>query len=211
MRVLIATFVTGWVMLGPGPTNFVGSAVAAAPAHESVQAETRRDVKAAEGVPLSFEADLAFWSLVTFVIFIWLLKRFAWKPLITALDLRESRVRDDIDQAEAARVKAQQLLADHERKLAKVQDEVREILAAARRDAEHTQQAIISAAQKEADASKQRAVSEINRARDAALKDLFDVMATEVARATEHVLGRSVTGADQDRLIEEALAQFPRR
>jgi F-type H+-transporting ATPase subunit b len=214
MRMLIATIVTGWVMLGPGPTNFVGSAVAAAPAEKTVAAETQRDVEKAEheeGVPLSFKADLAFWSLVTFVIFIWLLKRFAWKPLITALDLRESRVRDDIDQAEAARVKAQQMLAEHERKLAKVQDEVREILAAARRDAEHTQQEIISAAQKEADASKQRAVSEINRARDAALKDLFDVMATEVARATEHVLGRSVTGADQDRLIEEALAQFPRR
>ena len=54
-------------------------------------------------------------------------------------------------------------------------------------------------------------MQEISRARDSALKDLFDVMANEVAQATEHVLGRSVTSSDQDRLIEEALSQFPRR
>ncbi len=77
-------------------------------------------------------------------------------------------------------------------------------------DAEHAKQEIVSEAQKEAENAKQRALHEIGRARDAALKDLFDVMASEVAHATEHVLGRSVTGADQDRLIDEALAQFPR-
>jgi F-type H+-transporting ATPase subunit b len=211
MRKLIATIVMSWGLLGPGPANFVGLAAAAAP-DKSVGAETRRGVAEAEheeGVPLSFKEDLAFWSLVTFVIFIWLLGRFAWKPLIAGLDRREARIRDDIDQAEAARAKAEQMLAEHAQKLAKVQDEVREILAAARRDAEHSQQEIIAAAQKEADASKQRAISEINRARDAALKDLFDVMANEVARATEHVLGRTVTASDQQRLIDEALAQFP--
>jgi F-type H+-transporting ATPase subunit b len=85
------------------------------------------------------------------------------------------------------------------------------LLAWARRDAEHMKQEVIGQAQKEAQAAKDRAVQEISRARDSALKDLFDVMANEVAQATRHVLGRSVNAADQDRLIDEALAQFPRR
>jgi F-type H+-transporting ATPase subunit b len=163
-----------------------------------------------KGVPLDFKGDLAMWSGITFVIFIILLGRFAWKPLIVGLDKREARIRDDISAAEAARVNAEQMLAQHAQTLAKVQDEVRAILAEGRRDAEHAKQEIISVAQKEAEAAKQRAVHEIGRARDAALKDLFDVMASQVAHATEHVLGRSLSGADQDRLIEEALAQFPR-
>jgi F-type H+-transporting ATPase subunit b len=163
-----------------------------------------------EGVPLNFKGDLAMWSGITFVIFIILLGRFAWKPLIAGLDKREARIRDDISAAEAARVNAEQMLAQHAQTLAKVQDDVRAILAEGRRDAEHAKQEIISVAQKEAEAAKQRALHEIGRARDAALKDLFDVMASEVAHATEHVLGRSLSGADQDRLIEEALAQFPR-
>ncbi len=162
------------------------------------------------GVPLDFKGDLAMWSGITFVIFIILLGRFAWKPLIVGLDKREARIRDDISAAEAARVNAEQMLAQHAQTLAKVQDEVRAILAEGRRDAEHAKQEIISVAQKEAEAAKQRALHEIGRARDAALKDLFDVMASQVAHATEHVLGRSLSGADQDRLIEEALAQFPR-
>jgi len=163
-----------------------------------------------EGVPLDPKADLAMWSGITFVLFVMLLGRYAWKPLIAALDKREARIHDDIAGAEAARVKAEQMLEQHAQKLAKVQDEVRAMLAEGRRDAEQAKQEIIGTAQKEAESAKQRALHEISRARDAALKDLFDVMASQVAQATEHVLGRSVTGADQDRLIEEALAQFPR-
>ena len=103
------------------------------------------------------------------------------------------------------------MLAEHAKRMAQVHEEVREALAEARRDAEHLKQEIVGLAQKEAQAAKDRAVQEISRARDSALKDLFDVMANEVAQATEHVLGRSVTSSDQDRLIEEALSQFPRR
>jgi F-type H+-transporting ATPase subunit b len=163
------------------------------------------------GVPLNFKADLAFWSGVTFVIFLFVLARFAWKPLITALDLREGKVRGDINAAEAARLKAEQMLAEHTKRMAQVQEEIRGLLAEARKDAEGLKQEIVGQAQKEAQAGRERAVQEIGRARDSALKDLFDVMANEVAQATQHVLGRSVNAADQDRLIEEALAQFPRR
>jgi F-type H+-transporting ATPase subunit b len=177
------------------------------PAHGKTAAESEEPHK---GVPLDFKADLAMWSGITFVIFIFLLGRFAWKPLIAALDKRESRIRDDITAAQEARIEAERMLAEHAKTMAKVQDEVRALLAEGRRDAEHAKQEIVGEAQKEAEAAKQRALHEIGRARDAALKDLFDVMATEVAHATEHVLGRSLTGADQDRLIDEALAQFPR-
>jgi F-type H+-transporting ATPase subunit b len=196
----------------------VGAGRAAEPAPQGkAAAESPSHAKAGEseeppeeGVPMKLKKDLAFWSLVTFVIFIALLGKFAWKPLITALDKRESRMRDDISAAENARIKAEQMLAEHAKTLAKVQDEVRALLAEGRRDAERAKQEIISEAQKEAEASKQRALHEIGRARDTALKDLFDVMSTQVAQATEHVLGRSLSGGDQDRLIDEALAQFPR-
>jgi len=164
-----------------------------------------------EGVPIKFKKDLALWSAVTFLIFLFLLGRYAWKPLIAALDAREGQIRGDISAAESARLKAEQMLAEHSKRMAQVQDEVREALAQARRDAESLKQEIVGQAQKEAVAAKDRAVQEISRARDSALKDLFDVMATEVAHATQHVLGRSVNSSDQDRLIDEALAQFPRR
>ncbi|NOX54031.1 MAG: F0F1 ATP synthase subunit B, partial [Planctomycetes bacterium] len=158
--------------------------------------------------PLDFKTDLALWSVVTFVVFIVVLKKFAWGPLIEGLDKREARVRSELEEAEAARVKAQQLLAEHEERLAKVHDEVREIVAEARRDAEQTKNEILSQAQKEAEETRRRAIADIERARDDALKELFHVLSGQVIRATEHVLGRALKDDDQERLVQEALAEL---
>jgi F-type H+-transporting ATPase subunit b len=157
------------------------------------------------------DRDLALWSLVTFIVFVFVLGKFAWKPLIAGLDKREASVLDNIAAAETARVKAEKMLAEHAAKLGKVQDEVREILAEARRDAEHTKNEIVALAQQEADASRHRAVSDIERARDQALDDLFEHMSKIVEEATAHVVGRSLTGADHERLIDEALGEFSKR
>lgn len=151
------------------------------------------------------EVDLAVWSLITFVVFVAVLGKFAWGPMIAGLEKRESGVLQNIADAESSRIKAEKMLAAHAEKLDKVQDEIRELLAEARRDAEHTKNDIVSAAQKEADATRQRAVQEIGRARDQALDDLFAHMARCVKEATEQVVGRSLTGADHERLITEAL------
>ncbi|MFN0054682.1 MAG: F0F1 ATP synthase subunit B [Planctomycetales bacterium] len=154
------------------------------------------------------DVDLALWSLITFVVFVVVLRKLAWGPMIDGLDKRESGVLQNIADAETARVKAEKMLAAHAEKLDKVQDEIRELLAEARRDAEHTKTEIIQAAQKEAEASRQRAVQEIHRARDQALDDLFAHMSRCVEDATEQVVGRSLTGPDHERLITEALTHF---
>lgn len=152
------------------------------------------------------DVDLAIWSLITFVVFVFVLRKLAWGPLIEGLDKRESKVLQNIADAESARVKAEKMLAAHAEKLDKVQDEIREMLAEARRDAEHTKAEIMAVAQKEAEATRQRAVEDIGRARDQALDDLFAQMGQAVRLATEQVVGRSLTGADHERLIAEALS-----
>ena len=159
---------------------------------------------------MGFKGDLALWSLITFVLFVWVLKKLAWAPLIEGLDKRESNIRHAAAETQRSLEQAQALLKQHEAKLAATQDEVRDIIAEAKRDAERTSQDIVSKAQDEATASRERAVEEIERAKDVALKELFDVVSGQVAGATEHVLGRSLNADDQDRLITEALGQFSR-
>ncbi|HSG69176.1 MAG TPA: F0F1 ATP synthase subunit B [Planctomycetaceae bacterium] len=157
---------------------------------------------------MNIKEDLALWSLVTFLVFILVLRLFAWGPLIEGLDKRETNIRGQLAEAEAARLKAEQMLKEHARKLDAVQDEVKAIIEEAKRDAEHTKNDIIQTARKEAQTTQDRAIHEIERARDQALKELFDTMSMQVAQATEHVIGRSLGGDDQQRLIDEALAQF---
>ncbi len=155
-----------------------------------------------------FKNDLAIWSFVTFLVFLFVLKQMAWGPLGKALADREAKISGDLAAAESNRVKAEALLRDYETKVAKAQDEVKAILAEARRDAEHTKQEIVATAQREAEALRVRAVGDIERAKDGALSELFDFVANNVTQATEQVLQRSLTGDDQDRLVREALADL---
>ncbi|MGE3316567.1 MAG: ATP synthase F0 subunit B, partial [Planctomycetaceae bacterium] len=127
-----------------------------------------------EGVPLNWKSDLAIWSLVTFVLFAIVLKTFAWGPLSAGLNTREQKIHEDIASAERSRIESERLLADHAKKMEQVQEEIREIVAEARRDAERTKQDSVSEAQREAEATKQRAIAEINRAKDGAVKELVD-------------------------------------
>ena len=164
--------------------------------HADAHAEGADDTS----LPMNWKTDLALFSLVTFVVYVVVLRAGAWGPLQAGLNERERGIRQNIADAETNRIKSETMLKDYETKLSKVQEEVRDILAEARRDADHAKQEIVATAQREADATKNRAIAEIERSKDLALTELFDFVSTNVVNATEQVIGRSLTGQDQDRL-----------
>jgi F-type H+-transporting ATPase subunit b len=185
---------------------FLGQSDLISPASASEAAHG--ESHAAPGAPLGFKSDLAIWSLITFVVYILVLKKAAWGPLIQGLDAREGKMKQQLADAEAAQKKAEVMLADHAKKLEQVQDEVKAILAEARRDAEHTKQDIVATANREAEATRKRAVEDIEHARDVAIKELFDFVSSNVIGATENVLGRALSSDDQNRLVQDALNQM---
>ena len=101
---------------------------------------------------MSFTADLALWSLIVFVLFLFILKKFAWLPMIEGLDKREAGIRKAIADAEDGRRKSQALLAEYEQKLKTAEQTVQAMVAEARRDAERTSQDLIASAQREVEA-----------------------------------------------------------
>ena len=158
--------------------------------------------------PMNFQADLALWSLIVFGILLFVLKAVAWGPMIEGLDKRESGIRAAIAEAEENQRKSQALLAEYEGKLRDAEQTVAEMVAEAKRDAERTSQDIVAKAQSDVEAMQQRATDEIGRAKDAALAEVFGSVNERIALATEHVLGRAISGQDQERLVEEALAEI---
>lgn len=162
------------------------------------------------GVPMGLKGDLALWSLVVFFLFLLVLGKFAWKPMIEGLDKREAGIRSAIAEAEQNRKKAEAMLADYQRQLREAEQHVQSMIAEARRDAERTSQDLIAGAQREVDLLRQRAKDEIRQAKDAALADVFSQLNAQVVLATEHVLGRTLQDSDQERLVTEALASIAR-
>lgn len=158
--------------------------------------------------PNGIRYDMVIYNIVIFLVLLSILTKYAWGPIMKSLDDREAMITKNIQDAEQARMKAETLLAEHRKKLDAVQDEVREIIAEARRDAEHTKTQIVATANKEASLMQTRAVEEISRAKDQALNELFGNMTNQIAKATEQVIARSLTDDDRNRFVNEAVNGF---
>ena len=201
-----ALVLTGVVLCAAANCPAVAAADSAAVAEKT---SGHSDESHAEtGVPIGFKKDLALWSLIVFLLFLFVLKKAAWKPLIEGLDKREAGIRTVIAEAEESRRKSQTALAEHEEKLRAAEQTVADLLAEAKRDAERTGQDIVARAQAEVESMRQRAKDDIGRAKDAALSEVFSTVNRQVSLATEHVLGRTLNESDQERLIQEALSEI---
>jgi F-type H+-transporting ATPase subunit b len=167
----------------------------------------------AEGVdtdPAEFKRDLAIYTFLVFLILLAVLRKFAWGPIAAGLDRREKTITDHIAAAEQSEADARQLLAEYEAKLAGTHDEVRAIIEEARRDAEHTHQEILAKARADAQSEMARAKREIDTAKDQALISLAESAANHAVDLAGKVLHQRLNPAEHTKLIEEALANFPK-
>jgi F-type H+-transporting ATPase subunit b len=167
--------------------------------------------EAEHGGSIPVFGELGFWTLFVFAGLLFILTKFAWKPIAVALDEREKHIRDQIAAAENANQRASALLAEHDRKLADVQNEVRAIIDEARRDAQHTQQEILKQAQSEAQATRDRSVREIEQARDQALKDLFEQAANVATDVAAKIVRKSLNPQDHRELVAQVIKELPSR
>jgi F-type H+-transporting ATPase subunit b len=165
------------------------------------------DVSAHVTDPKDVQLELGVFTLFVFLLLFGGLRIAAWPKISAALTAREEGIRRAITDAEKARIDSAEMLRQHQAKLDAVQEEVKAILATARKDAEQVKNDIVASANTEATNIKNRAVADINVAKDQALQEVFGKMADQVAAATTQVVGRTVTGDDQNRFIREALSQ----
>ncbi len=172
-------------------------------------AEHSGESNVAESVnPLDFKADLALWTAEVFVGVLVVLRKFAWKPLVEALDQRENHVRQEIQEAENANLEAKRLLAEYQKKMATVEGEVRAILERARKDAQAMSEELIAKARQEAEAEYQRKLAEIEQAADQALKELTQRAATLAVELAGKIISARLDPSAHQRIIEQALGSI---
>ncbi len=162
-----------------------------------------------ESPPLfSVDPGLMIWTIITFIIVLVILRMTAWKPLMTALEERQKSIEGAIEEAGRIKNEAEALLAKYETMLESAKDESREILEEARRDGAKVQAEIRERAQHEAEEFKDRAHREIELAKDGALKEIWDQAASLSTELASRILGRSLEGSDQDRLVRELIGEM---
>jgi F-type H+-transporting ATPase subunit b len=151
---------------------------------------------------------LMIWTLISFAITFYVLKRFAFGPIQKTIDERRERIRAAVDEADKARAEARALLEEHRALIAQAKGEAGEILAEARKVAD----AQLARAKEETEADRQRRLEETRKQIEAETARALEQIRAEVADltlvATSRVVGRVLTEEDHRRLIEEAVGDL---
>jgi F-type H+-transporting ATPase subunit b len=154
---------------------------------------------------ISVTPGLMIWTIVCFLITLYVLKRFAFGPIQKMIDERREQIRQSIEAADAARDEARKLLEEHKQLIAQARGEAEAILTEARRTGDSMEQRM----REETETERQRRLEETRKEIAAETARALEQIRTEVAELTleaaSRVVGRSLS-ADQDReLIAEAV------
>ena len=146
-------------------------------------------------------------TLVTFVILIILLKKFAWGPLKEVMDKRERDINKDIDDAEQAKINAQKLEEENRKTLKETQDEVQKILDDAKIQARKQHEETTHEANEKANGMIETAQSEINSQKERAISDINNQVSELSVLIASKVLRKEISEQDQKELVEKYLKE----
>jgi F-type H+-transporting ATPase subunit b len=151
---------------------------------------------------------LMIWTIVCFLVVLFVLKRYAFGPVQQMIDTRRERIQSALDEADASRAEARNLLEEHKKLIGQAKSESEEILSEARRIADAQRERV----KVETEEDRQRRLEETRRQIEQATAQALGQIRDEVGKlsllAAEKITRKSLTGDDQQRLIDEALAEI---
>jgi len=151
---------------------------------------------------------LMIWTIVCFLITLFVLKRYAFGPIQKLIDDRRERIRRSLEEADEARKEARNLLEEHRKLIGQARGQAEEILSEARQ----VGQAMQARVKEEAEADRQRRMDETRRQIEAETRRALEQIRAEVADlsliAAEKVTRKALDSDDQRRLIEEAVGEL---
>jgi F-type H+-transporting ATPase subunit b len=151
---------------------------------------------------------LMIWTLLVFGITMVLLSKLAFPRISEALERRKRGIEESIDTAERTRTEAEELLAEYRERLKEARSQAEEIVQRARQTAESHESEAKDRGQEIVAEAAQRAERDIEAATKRALDDIRKEVADLTILATEKVTRKTLTDADQKRLVEEALGEL---
>ena len=151
---------------------------------------------------------LMIWTIICFAITFFVLRKYAFGPIQQMIDTRRERIEQAIAEADNARQEARNLLEEHKKLIGQAKTEAEEILSEARRVGEAQRERV----REETEEDRQRRLEETRRQIEQATHQALGQIRDEVGKlsllAAEKITRKTLTGDDQQRLIDEALAEI---
>lgn len=157
-----------------------------------------------------FEIDtgLMFWTVLSFGILVLLLYLLVFPALQKLLNQRRDMIEGGIEKAKKAQAEAQALLQKYEAQMAEAQTRAAALLDEAKRSAQAMRQETVDAARKDAYELAENAKKEIEGYKDKTLQEIKQDVAALMVNAAGRLIGKSLQPTDQDKLVDEAMAEI---
>jgi F-type H+-transporting ATPase subunit b len=151
---------------------------------------------------------LMIWTIICFGITFFVLRKYAFGPIQQMIDARREKIEQAIAEADNARQEARKMLEEHKQLIGQAKSEAEEILSEARRVGDAQRERV----RQETEEDRQRRLEETRRQIEQATHQALGQIREEVGKlsllAAEKITRKSLTGSDQQRLIDEALAEI---
>jgi F-type H+-transporting ATPase subunit b len=154
------------------------------------------------------DPGLYIWTIITFLILVVLLARFAWRPLLEALERRQEAIRKSLDDARQAKQDLERVNAESQRILAQARTEAEAIVARTRDDAARLREELRQKAQQEASGIVRNAEKQIELETARALHQIRNEAVDISVAIASKILQRNVSREDNERLIAETFKQL---
>ncbi len=151
---------------------------------------------------------VVFWTVITFVLLFFIMKKFTWKPILTALEQRETVIRESLEKAEKAKEEAQKILEENQASLIKAEEESKQIINQSRAYAEKLKDQIILESRVQAKKLIEEAGEEIERKKDAAFDELKNQVADIAIKAAEKLLNENLNQEIQKKVVDKYIGDI---
>jgi F-type H+-transporting ATPase subunit b len=157
------------------------------------------------------DPGLFIWTIVTFLVLLTLLAKFAWRPLLQALESRQAAIIKALDDAQQARQELERLQHESVEIIRKARVEAEAVIAESRSDAERLREEMKQKARAEANAIVRNAERQIQLETGRALQQIRHEAVDLSVMIASKLIGRNLSKEDNERLIEETLKQVETR
>jgi F-type H+-transporting ATPase subunit b len=157
------------------------------------------------------DPGLFIWTILTFLVLVALLAKFAWRPLLEALESRQQGIRKALDDAQTAKQELERLEQESASIVRKARADAEAILTQSRADGERLREEIRQKAKSEAEGILRNAERQIQLETGRALQQIRAEAVDLSVSIASKILQRNISKEDNDRLITDALKQVEAR
>jgi len=157
------------------------------------------------------DPGLFIWTIVTFLVLLTLLAKFAWRPLLEALETRQSAIRKSLDDAQQAKEELERLHVESGKIIQRARNDAETNIAQSRSDGDRLREELKQKARAEADHIVKNAERQIQLETSRALEQIRHEAIDLSVMIASKIIQRNLSKADNEKLIDEALKQVETR